>query len=207
MSAPTTNRSVVRGFTLLEVLVAITIFSIMSIVALTGIKSIMDSQALTDEVVNRIKLLQKTFFYLEQDIRFTVERNIRNEFGDPVPALVASNTGTQGLAMTRMGVSNPQGLQRSSLIRVRYLIKDNTLVRSRYRVLDGASDTDILNRKLINQLEELEFRFLQANNEWTDNWPPINPIANQTVLPRAIEIVISHETMGKITRIVDLTGY
>ena len=207
MQTPNTKRSAIKGFTLLEILVAITVFSIMSIVALSGIKSIMDSQVLTNEVVNRIKQLQKTFFYLEQDIRYTLERNIRNEFGDPVPALVASNAGTQGLALTRMGVSNPQGLQRSSLIRVRYLIRDNTLVRSRYRVLDGAADIDSINRKLINQLEELEFRFLQANNEWTDTWPPINPIANQTLLPRAIEIVITHETMGKITRIVDLPGY
>lgn len=196
------------GFTLLEVLVAITIFSIMSIVALTGIKSIMDSQALTDKVVERITQLQKTFFYLEQDLRYTLERNVRNEFGDNMPALVASNTGTQGLALTRMGISNPQGLLRSSLVRVRYLLKENTLVRTRYTILDGAGDTNNthVDRNLISQLEELEFRFLQQNNEWTDNWPPINPLANQKVLPRAVEIKLTHETLGQISRIVVLAG-
>lgn len=196
------------GFTLLEVLVAITIFSIMSIVALTGIKSIMDSQALTDKVVERITQLQKTFFYLEQDLRYTLDRNVRNEFGDNLPALVASNTGTQGLALTRMGVSNPQGLLRSSLVRIRYLLKENTLVRTRYSILDGAGDSNntSLDRNLIDQLEELEFRFLQTNKEWTDNWPPINPVAGEKPLPRAVEIKLTHETLGKVSRIVVLPG-
>jgi len=201
------SRLSIRGFTLLEILVAITIFSIMSIVALTGIKAIIDSQEAADNVVNRIKLLQKTFFYLEQDLRFALERGVRDEFGSPQPAIVAGNTGSQGLTLTRTGVNNPQGLQRSSLIRVRYWLKEDTLMRSRYRMLDRAGEANSNDRSLISQLEELEFRFLQQNNEWTDNWPPINPVANQKVLPKAVEISLIHETMGKISRIVALPGY
>lgn len=197
----------IQGFTLLEILVAITIFSIMSIVALTGIKAIIDSQEITNKVVNRVKLLQKTFFYLEQDLRFTLERNIRDEFGDSQPAIVANNTGSQGLALTRKGVSNTQGLKRSSLVRVRYWLKENTLIRSRYLMLDRAGEGSRNDRNLISQLEELEFRFLQQNNQWTNIWPPINPVANQKVLPRAVEILLTHETMGKISRIVALPGY
>ena len=201
------SRGHIKGFTLLEILVAITIFSIMSIVALTGMKAIMDSQEVTDNVVNRIKLLQKTFFYLEQDLRFALERGIRDEFGTAQPAILASNTGSQGLILTRKGVNNPQGLQRSSLIRVRYWLEEDTLMRSRYRVLDRAGEGNSNDRSLISQLEELEFRFLQQNNEWTDNWPPINPVANQKVMPRAIEIILTHETMGRVSRIVALPGY
>lgn len=197
----------IRGFTLLEILVAISIFSIMSITALTGIKAIMDSQELTNRVAAQVKSLQSTFFYLDRDLRYAIERGIRDEFGDPQAALKADNTGAQGLALTRIGVSNPQGLKRSSLVRVRYWLKDNTLIRSRYKSLDRAGEGESLDRNLIDQVEELEFRFLKQNNEWINFWPPINPASDQRVLPKAIEITLTHEKMGKIMRLFPLPGY
>ncbi len=201
---PRTNTN---GFTLLEILVAISIFSIMSITALTGIVAIMDAQELTNKVGAQIKSLQSMFFYLDRDLRYAIERGIRDEFGDTQAALKADNTGAQGLALTRIGASNPQGLKRSSLVRVRYWLKDDTLIRSQYKSLDRAGEGESLNRNLIDQIEELEFRFLGQNNEWTTFWPPINPASNQRALPKAIEITLTHEKMGKIMRLFPLPGY
>jgi len=196
-----------KGFTLLEVLVAVSIFSIMSITALTGIKSIMDSQELTNKVAAQVKSLQSTFFYLERDFRFAIDRSIRDEFGDPEPALKADNTGSLGLTLTRMGASNPQGLKRSSLIRVRYRLKDETLIRSRYKNLDRAGEGEALERSLLDNVEELEFRFLAQNNQWNDFWPPIDPASSERPLPKAIEITLNHKELGKLTRLFPLPGY
>ncbi len=196
-----------HGFTLLEILVAVSIFSIMSITALTGIKAIMDSQEITNKVSAQVKSLQSTLFYLDRDLRYAIERNIRDEFGDSQPALKADNTGAQGLALTRIGASKPQGLKRSSLVRVRYWLKDDTLIRSQYKSLDRAGEGESLDRNLVNQIEELEFRFLGQKNEWSTFWPPIDPVSNQRALPKAIEITLTHEKMGKIMRLFPLPGY
>jgi general secretion pathway protein J len=195
------------GFTLLEILVAVSIFSIMSVVALTGIKVILDSQEATNRVAVQIKSLQNTFFYFDQDLRYAIARDIRDEFGDTQAAMVADNAGPQGLALTRMGIGNLQGSKRSSMARVRYWLKEDTLIRSRYKTLDRAGEPQSLDRALMENVEELEFRFLGANKEWQPSWPPLNPTANQGALPRAIEINLTHEQMGKITRIIPLHGF
>ncbi len=203
------NMSTIRdhsGFTLLEILVAVSIFSIMSVVALTGITTILNSQEGTEKVAVQIKSLQNTFFYLDRDLRYAIARDIRDEFGDSEAAMVADNTGPQGLALTRIGIGNPQGVKRSSMVRVRYWLRDDTLMRSRYKTLDRAGEPESLDRALIDKLDELEFRFLDADNQWQNAWPPLNPTAKQKPLPRAIEINLTHQELGKITRVIPLPG-
>jgi general secretion pathway protein J len=195
------------GFTLLEILVAVSIFSIMSVVALAGIKAILDSQEATDRVGAQMKSLQKTFFYFDQDLRYAIARDIRDEFGDPQGAMVAGNAGPQGLALTRIGIGNLQGVKRSSMVRVRYWLKEDTLMRSTYKTIDRAGEADSLDRILIDKIEELEFRFLGPDKQWQPSWPPLNPTAGQKALPQAIELNLTHEQLGKITRIIPLSGY
>jgi general secretion pathway protein J len=195
------------GFTLLEILVAVSIFSIMSVVALTGIKAILDSQEATDRVAVQIKSMQNTFFYFDQDLRYAIARDIRDEFGDTQAAMLADNAGPQGLALTRIGIGNLQGAKRSSMVRVRYWLKENTLIRSRYKTLDRSGEPESLDRALMENVEELEFRFLGDSKEWLPSWPPLDPTAGRKALPRAIEINLTHEQMGKLTRIIPLHGY
>ncbi len=202
-----TTKKFTSGFTLLEVLVAVSIFSIMSIVALTGIKTIIDSQETTNKVAARIKSLQNTFFYFNQDLRYAIARDIRDEFGDSQAAMQAGNAGPQGLALTRIGIGNPKGSKRSSMIRVRYWLSEDKLIRSRYKTLDRAGEAETLDRLLIDNIDELEFRFLDEGNEWQASWPKIIPGATSATLPKAVEVNLTHQEMGTIRRIIPLAGY
>ncbi|NOY67771.1 MAG: type II secretion system minor pseudopilin GspJ [Gammaproteobacteria bacterium] len=191
-----------NGFTLLEILVAASIFSIMSIVAITGIKSVLDSQKQTDRVANLIKSLQNTLFYLEQDIQYISNRSIRDEYGDVQTAVKAGNDGLQGLSLTRGGLRNPQGLKRSSLVRVHYWLDDNILMRSQFKSLDRGPDREVINRQLIDQVDDIEFRFLNNKNEWVNFWPqPGSQTTSPAALPIAMEITLTHNKLGKIKRL------
>jgi len=193
-----------NGFTLLEILVAASIFSIMSVLALTGIKSVIDSQEQINQVASEIQLLQSTLHYLEQDLQFASNRAVRDEYGDEQAAIKAGNTGLQGLSLTRGGIRNPQGLKRSNLVRVRYWLNENTLMRSRYKSLDRGPENGVIERRLLDQLDEFELRFLNKKNQWLTFWPPVEQADNEPVFPRAIEVTLTHNKMGKIKRLIAL---
>jgi len=194
------------GFTLIEILVAVAIFAFMSVIALTGIKSIMDAQEVTNKVSAQMKAIQSSFFYLERDIRYIVNRGVRDELGGTEAALQSGTSGFALLSLTRDGRRNPQQLNRSSLIRVAYRLREKTLLRTQFASLDRGSEAIAMNRDLLGNVEELNLRFLDANNRWVDFWPPVNPGAISSDLPRAIEVVIQHETLGKIRRLIPVTG-
>jgi len=142
---------------------------------------------------------------MEQDLQFVSNRSIRDEYGDTQAAIKAGNSGIQGLAITRSGIRNPQGLKRSNLIRVQYWLDDGTLMRSRFKSLDRGQDKEATERKLIDKIDELEFRFLNSKKEWTGFWPPINQQSIAPAgLPKAIEITLIHNSLGKIKRLIAL---
>ena len=199
------SRTSQLGFTLLEILVAASIFAIMSVIAITGIKSILDAQEQTNKMAGQVRALQNTFYYIEQDFRHAIDRDIRDEFGDSQAALLSGNTGLPGLSLTRAGRRNPQGLLRSSLMRVNYRLDEGTVIRSRFANVDRGAEAKTFDRELIGDIEELEFRFLAEDNKWVGFWPQVaNPLGGAKGLPRAIEVTLRHETMGKIVKVVAL---
>jgi len=77
-----------RGFTLLELLVALAVFAIMSIAAYSGLRNVLFTRAAVEEQTRRLAAVQLAVFRLEQDIEQTVPRGIRDEYGEPQAALV-----------------------------------------------------------------------------------------------------------------------
>lgn len=193
-----------RGFTLLEVLVAITIFSIMSVTALTGIKSIVDAQQKVEQVDALITNLQRSLFYLDQDFQYLVDRDVRDEYGSAQPSLQSSGGGDQLILMTVMNRKNALKQQRSSLSRVGYSLEDDTLIRKLYQQVDGASEEQANHRALINEIEEVQLRFLDKDNNWQLYWPPASAASTGVTFPKAIEINLFHKQLGKITRLFQI---
>jgi general secretion pathway protein J len=194
------------GFTLLELLVALSIFSLVAVMAYNGLKIVLNQQAATEVQADALAKLQKVYLLLERDIEQVVPRPVRDEFGDEQPALA----GGDALELTRGGWSNPAGRLRSSLQRVGYAYEDRELVRYSWAVLDRAQDSGPQRQPLIGDIEEMTIRYLGANNEWEERWP--NPLATGdgaaagTVLPRAVEVTLDHERFGPLVWIFRLPG-
>lgn len=212
------NHRMQRGFTLLELLVAVGVFAVMAVMAYGGLKSVLDSRKQTDAQAQRLAAVQLTFTRLERDIEQMTNRRIRDEFGDPKAALLASSGREVMVEFTHAGWSNPANELRSHLQRVAYTVKDNKLYRAYWLVLDRAQDSTPVQTVILDPVKSMEWRFMDNAGNWQTGWPPITtattlplapgvpPAATVVPLPRAIEVSLELEDMGRLTRIFRVAG-
>ena len=186
------------GFTLLELLVALAIFGLLATMSYSGLRVILEQQSGTAVEAERLAELQKIYMLMQRDIEQAVDRPVRDEYGDEQPALVGADT----LQLTRGGWSNPAARTRSSLQRVGYVFEDDQLVRYAWAVLDRAQDSEPLRQPLTASIEQLQLRYLAANDEWRSEWPDTiqsaDPAAPAQALPRAVEVTLEHAHYGQL---------
>lgn len=167
-----TPRERTRGFTLVELMVALAVFAVMSAMAYGGLSSVIEARTQIDEALARMQDLQMAVHRLQSDLGQVAARRVRDEFGDLRPAIAAEPS--VGFVFTRHGWRNPLDEPRSHLQRVRYrLDEEGDLVRSHWRVLDRAQDSAPVETVLLEDVERVEWRFLDSEREWQDQWPPL----------------------------------
>jgi general secretion pathway protein J len=193
-----------RGFTLLELMIAITIFSIIATFAYTGLDVVLDTKQQTEQHLDRLAKLQLGLHLIQQDIEQIVDRPVRNAYGDTEPAIVSDSLSELLLELTRSGYANPMKMPRSQLQRVGYQLEEKTLYRVTWPVLDRAQDTEPRRQKLFDGVEELTFSFFDQDMKRKTSWPPTasgeSGEAPET-LPKGIELVIETEAMGTLRRL------
>lgn len=191
-----------RGFTLIELLAAIAIFAIMSIMAYAGLATVLRAQAAVKTSLTRTAEFQKAIFRLQSDFEQARLRPIRDEYDDLQPAFISREEGRgEGarVEFTRGGARNPRLLPRSALERVAYGLKDDELVRYSWTTLDRARSEDLLVLPLLSGVENIEWRFLDAQSAWQLSWPPLN-VANtpEGSLPKVVELRLTTKDWGEI---------
>ena len=157
------------GFSLIELLVALAVFSVMSALAYGGLNSIARTRGELAAREDAFRDLMRAVGTLERDLRESVARPVRGNFGVDLPAFVG---GANTMEFTRLGFANPQAEPRSNLERVLYELDAGTLKRGRYDVLDRAPTTapSLADSKV--KVEEFRLRYLSDDNRWFDAWPP-----------------------------------
>lgn len=190
-----------RGFTLLELLVALAIFGLVSAMAYGGLQSVLAARDQTRQQAARLAALQKAFLIMEGDLRHTVDRPVRDSFGQEQPALLGDLT---GLSLTRTGRPNPLDLERSYLARLKYYAEDGKLVRVLWPALDQPYEPEPREAALLDGVQALDFRFLNDNGRWLAEWPPAGTAPGAAVLPRAVEATVELEDLGTVTRLYPL---
>jgi len=194
------------AFTLIEVLVALAIFGIMSALAYLTLAQTLNNSEMLAERMDRLQAIQRTMTTLSTELLQAAPRPVRADLGQSEPALRSSFAGNFALELTHNGWPNSAGVPRSTEQRTAYRIEDNELVRYHWNVLDRTVNNVPVATVLLDDLDSLTFRFLQFNDEWVDQWPPISADAasNTHVLPRAVEITLVLPDEGELTRIVEL---
>ncbi|MFP4682439.1 MAG: type II secretion system protein J, partial [Ectothiorhodospira sp.] len=76
-----------RGFTLLELVVTLALFALVSLMAYGGLRSVLETRQLTDAAAHRLARLQMTVTLLGRDLEQLARRPVRDAYGDPVPPL------------------------------------------------------------------------------------------------------------------------
>ncbi|MDO6824974.1 type II secretion system minor pseudopilin GspJ [Marinobacter sp. 1_MG-2023] len=202
-----------RGFTLLEVLVAITITAVIGIGVWQVLNGVILSRDRVDELAEEFDGLQRAMLLLERDITQIVNRPARDLYGDFKPALT-SREDDFSLMLTRQGWRNPLGIRRSSLQRVGWEFTGSELRRRYWPTLDQGQEENSQDLLLLEEITAFDLRFLNEQNSWETEWPSdeammaLSPGSRPDIpLPRGIEITLEHELFGELVRTFVLPDY
>lgn len=195
------------GFTLIEMMIAIFIFSVVATLSYSGLNYILKGQSYLQTSSNQLKDLQLSFRYFEKDINQMINRSVRNQYGDLQPSFVGDED--KAFSFTHAGWRNPANLVRSKMQRVSYELDEKTLKRYTWGQLDGAIAEQFFETDLLEGVESIKLRYLDQENQWQTTWPPLNSgsaqpalgTVQQFVIPRALELTIKVENMDEIRRL------
>jgi len=199
-TTPTPNRN--DGFTLLELMVALSIFALVSAMAYGGLNNVMQARDVVAKSSDRMVQLQKVFNIMSRDLEQANARSIRDSYGTSQPGFQASAYGSNALEFTRGGWNNPfpSGKRvRSYQQRVAYRLEDNKLIRVYWFDLDLDYDSPKYETAVLTGVRDLEMRFLDKDKKWQTSWPPTG--VEDQPLPGAVEITLDLDTLGKVNRL------
>jgi general secretion pathway protein J len=202
-----------RGFTLVEIMVAVLIAAILAAMAFGAVGEALQNRDRIRTNGARVTALQVTIRTLVQDFSQLDSRPIRQPLGDGyLPALVATVGNSTQVAFTRGGWANPAGVQRSTLQRVRYELRDGVLYRDHWLALDAQLIPEPVPRRLLDGVRAFRLRYMNDGRQWQNTWPPA-PVGGgaptereQRWRPIAVEVTLQLEDWGTITRTIEVPG-
>ena len=198
-----------RGFTLLELLVAMAIFAIVGALALTGYTQLQRQSEIVEQRLARTRDVQRAVQLIANDVEQIEPRPIREPIGETVlPAVSAGLDPSYSLSLTRAGYSNTAGVQRPTLQRVGYRLENGEFWRDTWPALDRTIAVEPARRKLLTGVRSVTFRFLDPSRSWVDRWPEAQTpdAASARLRPAAVEVVIELEDWGEVRRLLEVPG-
>lgn len=198
-----------RGFTLIEVMVAMAIFGVMTVLAYMSLGQTLANAALLTARMDRLQAIQRTMRFIGNDLLTAAPRPVRSELGDAyLPAMQVTASNDYLLAITHGGWPNPAGLPRSTMQRSVYLLQEDKLLRVYNTVLDATYSNNAIATEILDGVVSLEFRLIQDNLETINQWPPLaaQGASALQLRPRAVEIILTLEDEGEIRRIIEVAS-
>ncbi len=178
------------GFTLVELLVSLFIFSLIAVASVTLLRSSADGQIILKDRLASHSALMRTANLLEADLAQAAPRPVRDLSGYSVSAfstaLQSGQTGGAALfGFTRNGLS--AGLQgvNPAIARVGYSYANGALTRTTWPIADGAVAQPAA--ILLEGLQSVTMRYRDERGNWTTTWTSLDP----RDLPRAVEMTIT----------------
>ena len=193
-----------NGFTLIELLIASAVLAIISGAAFTGWYQVQQATQHASKQSDRIDQLERTWYWMNDDFGQLIDRPVNNQSGQRGAALSTGNLDYTLITLTRSGWGNPTPTivpSRSNLQRVGYGLKDNKLYRYYNYHIDNYGIDTRRHRLLLTDVKSMNLKFLNRENQWLNNWPPLTAdgtLSNE--LPRAIEVQLELDDLGAITR-------
>lgn len=213
-----------RGFTLVELLVALGVSALVATLAYAGLSTAISASQGLETEIRRLGEVQMALNIIEEDLQQVLPRAITNGYGTDEPAFSGGVYANTVLEFTRGGGVNPLGLSRSELQRVRYLLDGDALWRQSWPVLDRADENAAPDSVLLlENIEQFALGFLQLPQPaprgvqpdyygltasaafWENAWDS-RRVAPDAIspLPVAVNLTFTVREFGEVRRVVEL---
>lgn len=190
-----------RGFTLVEVLVALFVMAIIAIASFRGLDAVVRTRDAVTSETRKWQNLMFLFSRMQQDVALAVQRPVRDRLGTVQPEWignpdpVAPEDGQ--LILTRAGSSDLLDAQVGPQ-RIGYRLENNTLFALRWTALDQPPDAEPRRYPILQGVTDFHLRYMGNNGVWYEKWP----VPGQAGIPLAVEVKLTLAGMQPITRLL-----
>jgi general secretion pathway protein J len=199
-----------RGFSLVEMLVAVAVLAVLASVSFRGLNSVLDAETGVAAETRRWNDLAIVTSHLGHDLSLAVARPVRDGADGDRPALsVHQASGALGatsvdagaqLVLTRLG--DAEGASATGeLRRVAWRLREGTLEYLVWPALDAATGTLPLVSAVLENVAEFQVRALGDDGLWHRIWPASG---RGEGLPRAVEVQFLLAGGARISRLFPL---
>jgi general secretion pathway protein J len=177
------------GFTLIEILVAMSLLALMSMMSYQAIDAVLNINQRSQQGLAQEARLQRAWQIIGRDIIHLRPRTFVDGLG-AIESAYITDPSEFGVRFSRGGGpmvrSNPSGLRR-----IEYRInQDAQLIRQSWAITESPRLSDGSSMVLVDNVEEVRFEHLTNSFSYSENWPPINEQHSPTSLPRMIRVFI-----------------
>ncbi|WP_298440619.1 type II secretion system minor pseudopilin GspJ [uncultured Ferrimonas sp.] len=187
-----------RGFTLIEMLMAMVVFAMLALSSAAVLQQTIQTDEISRTSQQRLKSLQRTMTMIERDFGQMVGRGSRNSFGEVSNQLFEygdnyADSDGQGIRFHRLGWLNPQGrLPRGSVQQVIYRLREQKLQRLYTLYPDPVEGEEPIELELMDEVLDLQFAFY-IDGSWVTQ-------TDGQQFPQAVAVEIELADLGKIRR-------
>ena len=181
------NASSENGFTLMEVLIAMVIFALLSIIIATSLRQILFTHSAIKSRQAQLQTLLTIRNLISHDLENVINRSVIAEDGAQLPGLMMRQ---DKLELTRLGAANPDQMPNMrAMVRLRYQVLHGNLVRLIWRQLDRPEKTVPIEQIVCEDVQSIHFLALDQKYQFVNTWP-ISETATSTSVhfPLGIEV-------------------
>jgi general secretion pathway protein J len=196
-----------RAFTLIELLIAMTIFAVLAVISYRALDSLIKTREHLHVQSNRLRDVALLFARLENDLAAIIDRPVINADGleEPSlrlsPLLPAENDAT--LVFTRSGFAGSIGTS-SGPQRIGYRLRDGSLQLLIWPALDMAPRTQPQAHEALTEVREATWRAMDRAGNLVTDWQS-KPVQGTTYFPEALELSITLASGEQYTRMFALS--
>lgn len=185
-----------RGFTLVELLVTLTIVALMAVAAYRALGSVLDAGQKVQAEVDKWNRISGFFERFERDVRMAAPRTVRQ--GELISVAWSGRTGGgSALEFSRFG-NGPGDPPRRVAYRLNELGEIELLMWAKP---DAAPGMVPVRHALLSGVTGFELRYFNAVAGWVDSWPGSTLDAP---IPRAVRLRISLAGNEEVVRVFEL---
>jgi general secretion pathway protein J len=173
-----------RGFTLLEVLLAIAIVALIAALGYRALASLSESETRLAAEATRWRTLDLFFARLEGDLRQAMPRAVRlSDTREPPWLASVDASGNSAIAFSRAGPEFTLE-PRSAGQRLAYRFNNGSVEVLYWASYDRPRGLDPTAYTLLDGVSSFQLAYLTQGGAWADTWPR----AGETELPRGVRV-------------------